>query len=57
MTARSKRLASEQARVEAAKASARAKRAELGLEPVPAENAEYEAQEAARKARRMRKRS
>lgn len=56
MTARSKRLASEQARVEDAKASARRKRAELGLEERPAENVEYDAQQAARKARRKGKR-
>ncbi len=44
------------AALEKVREAARAKRAELGLEPVPPEQAEYEANEAARKARRKGKR-
>lgn len=52
---RKTRASVRQAGIEAAKASAQAKRAELGLDPRPEENLEYEAQEAARKARRRRR--
>lgn len=52
---RGKRSRTKQAeRLEAVKVAARAKRAELGLEPVPPENLEYEAAQAARKAKRKR---
>lgn len=44
-------------RIEAAKQAARDKREQLGLDPRPEENLEYEAQEAARTARQKRKRS
>lgn len=50
-----KRNRPSKAALAAARAAAQAKRASIGLEPVPAENVEYEAQEAARKARRKKR--
>jgi hypothetical protein len=50
-----KRTRPSKERLDAAKAAAQAKRAELGLEPVAPGNAEYEAAQKAQEARRKRK--
>lgn len=48
--------AESRARLEKVRTDAAAKRAELGLEPVPPENLEYEAAMAERKARKRKRR-
>lgn len=50
-----KRSRPSKARLDAVKAAAQAKRAELGLEAVAPGNAEYEASQAAKKARRKKR--
>lgn len=49
-----KRTRPSKARLDAVKAAAQAKRAELGLEPVAPGNAEYEATQKAKRERRKR---